>query len=211
MTEERIDRAVEEPVHAPPLAEIDESGTELYEDETEEDRQSFGRWLLETVVMVGLAFLLALGIKTFVAQPYVIPTGSMEPTLMVGDRAFYNKFIYFIEEPEPGDIVVLDNPDGAGPTLTKRVIAVGGQTLDIEDGLVYVDGEPLDEPYVEESHRDGYTLVEPIEIPAGYVWLMGDNRANSGDSRIFGPQPVEHIHGEAFMIYWPLDRFEFVG
>jgi len=176
--------------------------------ETPEEKQSVFRWLIETVVMVGLAFVLAMGIKTYIAQPFVIPTGSMQSTLEIGDRVFYNKFIYFFQEPGPGDIVVLDNPDAAGPTLTKRVIAIGGQTIDIREGVVYVDDVEVEEAFVEDHRRDEYSLIEPIRVPEGFVWLMGDNRRNSGDSRIFGPQPVENIHGKAFMIYWPLDRFQ---
>jgi len=140
-------------------------------------------------------------------QPFVIPTGSMQPTVEINDRVFYNKFIYRFDEPGAGDIVVFDNPDDPGGTpLTKRVIAVGGQTVEILDGYVYVDGVQIDEPYIDPARRDAGSLGEPIEVPEGYVWLMGDNRAHSGDSRIFGPQPADHVQGKAFVIYWPLDR-----
>ncbi len=189
-----------------PESEAPDAG-EQHDDTTGRENWSLARWLGETVLLLGLAFLLATGIKTFVVQPFVIPTGSMQPTVEINDRVFYNKFIYRFEDPESGDIVVFDNPDDPGGTpLTKRVIAVGGQTVEILDGYVYVDGVQIDEPYIDPARRDDRTLGGPIEIPEGYVWLMGDNRAHSGDSRIFGPQPADNVQGKAFVIYWPLDR-----
>ena len=173
----------------------------------EEESGGYWRWLLETVLMVALAFLLAQGIKTFIVQPFVIPTGSMETTIMTGDRVLAEKIMYRFGEPEPGDIVVFDDPMDRHPQLIKRVIAVAGQTLDIKDGHVYVDGEQLDEPYLNgvPTNNPGSEPL-PITIPDGQVWLMGDNRPNSGDSRFIGPQPISAIHGRAFAVYWPLNR-----
>ncbi|MDZ4181058.1 MAG: signal peptidase I [Coriobacteriia bacterium] len=166
----------------------------------------FGRWLLETAIMVGLAFLLAQGIKTFVIQPFVIPTGSMEPTIMIGDRVLAEKISYRFETPSVGDIVVFDDPSGVYPQLIKRVVAVGGQTVDVRDGGVYIDDVPLDEPYIRNARTELATLQLPITIPEDQVWLMGDNRPNSQDSRFFGPQPVSMVKGRAFGIYWPVDH-----
>ncbi|TDB39996.1 MAG: signal peptidase I [Actinobacteria bacterium] len=168
---------------------------------------SFLRWLGELVLMVILAFALATGIRTFVVQPYVIPTGSMIPTIGIGERVLANKFIYRFDTPRQGDIVVFDDPTKTVPTLIKRVIAVGGQTLDIKEGAVWVDGKKLDEPYVHGKPSEPGDVLLPMQIPEGQVWLMGDNRTNSHDSRWFGPQPVEIIHGKAFLRYWPLNRF----
>jgi signal peptidase I len=78
--------------------------------------------------------------------------------------------------------------------------------VDIKDGFVSVDGKKLDEPYVMAPNRDAYTLPQPVRVPDGYVWVMGDNRANSSDSRVIGPQPMSSILGKAFVIYWPIDR-----
>jgi len=201
------------PMPDPYMTRIDDPEDMLWSNKVEEPpkRDSFLRWLIETLIMVALAYALAMGSKAYIAQPFMIPTGSMQSTLEIGDRVFYNKIIYLIAEPEPGDIVVFDNPTPGGTTLTKRVIAVGGQTIDIRDGYVYIDGVALQEPYIEEGHRDDYSLAGAVTIPEGYAWLMGDNRANSGDSRIFGFQPIENIHGRAFMIYWPLDHFTFLS
>lgn len=173
--------------------------------------QSIGRWLFETALLVGLAFLLAQGIKTFIVQPFVIPTGSMIPTIELQDRLLAEKITYrFVRPPRAGEIVVFDNPDASDPVakiLIKRVIATEGQTVDVREGAVWVDGEKLDEPYVHGKTSEPGTVATPIEIPAGYVWLMGDNRPNSGDSRFFGPVPVTAVHGRGFWTYWPLSHF----
>lgn len=171
-----------------------------------ESAGGFIRWVLETVLMVALAFALAQGIKTFVVQPFVIPTGSMEPTILIGDRVLAEKVSYHFSEPEVGDIVVFDDPTGRHPQLIKRVIAVAGQTIDIDEGKVWIDGEPLSEPYIHGAVTDIGTEPMPLTVPDGYVWLMGDNRPNSGDSRFLGAQPVDAIQGRAFGTYWPLDR-----
>jgi signal peptidase I len=174
-----------------------------------DDEQPFWRWLVEFVVLVGLAVLLAMGIKAWVVQPFFIPSGSMIHTLEINDRVLVNKFIYRFGAPKPGNVVVFAGPVGPSGTdedLIKRVIAVGGQTVDIRDGYVYVNGKKLDEPYVTPANRDKYTLPAPVKIPAGYIWVMGDNRGNSADSRVIGPQPVSRVLGQAFVIYWPIDR-----
>ncbi len=168
--------------------------------------ESFLRWIGETILLVGLAFVLAMGIKTFVVQPFLIPSGSMEPTLQIGDRVLVNKFIYRFAQPKQGEVVVFISPDDKSTDFIKRVIAVGGQTVDIRDGMVSVDGKRLSEPYVNRQVVDHYNLDKAVKIPQGQVWLMGDNRTNSRDSRFFGPRPASELLGEAFVIYWPLGR-----
>ncbi len=168
---------------------------------------SLGRWLLETLFMVLLAVGIAFLVRTYVVQPYQVPTSSMAPTIEIGDQVIASKFIFYLEDPEPGDVVVFDDPTGSVDTLIKRVIAVGGQTVDLVDGRVVVDGVPLDEPYVHDRPSEPQVLEMPYTVPEGHVWLMGDNRTNSMDARTFGPVPIESVHGEAFVIYWPLDRW----
>jgi len=176
------------------------------EAEKEKSGSQFGRWLVETAVMIALAFLLAQGIKTFVVQPFVIPTGSMEPTIMTGDRVLAEKITVRFRDPLQGEIVVFDDPTGRHPQLIKRVIAVGGQTVDIQDGTVVVDGAPLEEPYVHGKVTDPGTVPLPVTLALDEVWLMGDNRPNSGDSRFMGPIPESMVQGRAFAIYWPTGR-----
>jgi signal peptidase I len=165
---------------------------------------SFGRWLLEFVVLVGLAFVLALLIRTFVVQPFFIPTSSMAQTLEVGDRVLVNKFVYRFASPSPGDIVVFDAPGDPDTDLIKRVVAIEGQTVEIVNGRVFVDGVAVDEPYLNPNGVDTWSMAEPFLVPDDHVWVMGDNRANSSDSRVFGSLHESAILGEAFAIYWPL-------
>ncbi|GAB4286291.1 MAG: signal peptidase I [Coriobacteriia bacterium] len=169
---------------------------------------SFGRWLGELVLLVAIAFVLAMGIRTFVVQPYIIPTGSMIPTIEIGERVLALKFTYRFEDPRPGDIVVLDDPTGTVPNIIKRVIAVEGQTVDINDGTVYVDGVALDEPYTYGAVTQPGDVPLPIEVPEDHVWVMGDNRENSYDSRWFGPQPLTSLKGKAVYRMWPPSRWE---
>ncbi|MHB9003783.1 MAG: signal peptidase I [Coriobacteriia bacterium] len=171
-----------------------------------EESPSFLRWLLETIVMIALAFVLAQGIKTFLVQPFVIPTGSMEPTILIGDRVLAEKISLRLGEPEVGDVVVFNDPTGRHEQLIKRVIAVAGQEIDIREGSVFIDGARLDEPYLSGVETEAGSEPMPQTIPDGYVWLMGDNRPNSGDSRFLGAQPVSAIKGRAVATYWPLGR-----
>lgn len=182
---------------------------EPLDDESPADTEapvSFVRWLGELVLMVALAFILASGIRAFVVQPYVIPSGSMIPTIEIQDRVLANKFIYRFQEPRSGDIVVLDDPTGTVPTLIKRVIAVGGQTVDLENGAVLIDGVAIDEPYTHGLASEPMIVEMPYAVPEGSVWLMGDNRTNSADSRVFGSVPLTEVHGKAMFRFWPIDR-----
>lgn len=174
--------------------------------ETTSARPSFLRWLAELVLMIGLAFILAAVVRTFVVQPFMIPTTSMVPTIEIGERVLANKFIYRFEKPEAGDVVVFDDPTGTVTTLIKRVIAVGGQTVDLVDGKVVVDGVPLDEPYTYGKPSEPGPVAMPYVVPEGSVWVMGDNRTNSADSRWFEAVSLDRIRGKAFLRYWPLSR-----
>lgn len=157
--------------------------------------------------MVAAAFALAMLIQAFVVKPYEVPTGSMLPTIQLGDRVLCDRITFRFREPRVGDIVVLENPVAGDPPLVKRVVAVGGQELDIEDGWVYLNGVRQEEPYVVLERRGSFSLERPIAIPEGQLWLMGDNRAESADSRFFGTVSVEKVYGRAFFVYWPLGRF----
>ena len=172
--------------------------------------QSLGRWLLETAALVAIAFVLAFGIRTFIVEPFVVPTGSMIPTIQINDRVLAEKITYrFVRPPHYGDIVVFPDPKGEHPHLIKRVIATGGQTVDLRNGKVYVDGKELVEPYTHGQPSMPLTpeFRFPYKVPAGSIWVMGDNRTNSGDSRVFGPVAVSTVQGHAIWTYWPLSAF----
>lgn len=171
--------------------------------------------LVAIVVILGLSFVL----RTFIVQPYLIPSGSMEDTIVPGDMVFSEKITYYTRSVQPGEIVTFvstideDGKGTANPTtLIKRVIAVGGQTVDIVDGYVYVDGVQMIEDYASSPttrlpvHAHGVDVSYPYTVPDGYLWVMGDNRALSKDSRYFGAIPETSVTGRAFFIYWPLDR-----
>jgi signal peptidase I len=167
------------------------------------------RQVVEFVATLAIAFLVAQAVRTWVIQPFVVPTGSMLPTIQLSDQVLANKFVYRFSGPVRGDIVVLDDPAGQVGTLIKRVIAVGGQTVDLRDGAVVVDGSALVEPYTHGQPSEplpGSTITFPYKIPADSVWVMGDNRTQSQDSRWFGAVPLSSVHGRAFFIYWPWAR-----
>lgn len=171
---------------------------------------SFLRTLLDIVILVVVVIVLTFGLRTFVFQAYEIPSGSMEETIMPGDMVFSEKITYYGRDPQPGDIVTFTDPEDDSRILIKRVIATGGQTVDLRDGRVYVDGELRDEPYtqgkpsVELEPAYGTEITYPYTVPEGCIWVMGDNRTNSQDSRYFGAVDASAVTGKAIFIYWPI-------
>ena len=180
----------------------------------------------EIPVLLVLALAIALLIKTFLAQAFFIPSESMVPTLQIGDRVIVEKISYRIGDPARGDIVVFEQqtedrqpssglwtkigdsfrelfglPVSGREDLIKRVIAVAGDRVEGRDGRVYVNGNPITEPYL----TDGTITSDfsPTTVPGGTIWVMGDNRGASGDSRRFGPVPVDEVVGKAIVIVWP--------
>ncbi len=169
---------------------------------------TFARFLGRLALLLVIAAAGAFVIRTFVVEPFLIPSASMEDTLRIGDGVLVNRFVYRFEAPRPGDIVVFASSSDSSTDLIKRVVAVGGQTVDVRDGVVYVDGRRMVEPYVNRRYPDHFDSDAPVKVPPGTVFVMGDNRANSADSRYIGPQPVSAIVGRAFAIYWPLSRIK---
>ena len=163
------------------------------------------RWVLEAVVVVAAAFLLAMLIQFLVLKPFVIPSESMEPTLDLGDRVLVNRLVYHFRDPERGDVIVFDPPVASDEPYIKRVVAIGGDTVSVQGGKLWVNGEAQVEPYLKEPEI--FEDFPEVTVPEGSVWAMGDNRNNSGDSRRFGPVSVKSIIGEAFAIYWPRDHW----
>jgi len=158
------------------------------------------RELIETLIW---ALILALILRTFVVQAFWIPSGSMIPTLMPGDRVLVAKFWYHFTEPKRGQIVVFKYPLDPTRDFVKRLIALPGDTVEIKNGVVYIDDVPLEEPYV--KNRDFFSM-EKITVPNGQYFVMGDNRPNSQDSRFWGFVPKNYLRGPAFFRYWPLSR-----
>lgn len=204
--------------------ESTEAGDHL---ETVRRRPHRSFWL-ELPILLLAALAVAVLIKTFLVQPFYIPSGSMIPTIEVDDRVMVSKLSYRFGEVERSDIVVFRNPyagdrdesipeavvrnvlealgirTAATDDLIKRVVAIEGDVLEIRDNQVHINGEPISEPYL----ADGSVMpdFEVGPIPAGHVFVMGDNRSQSSDSRVFGPIPLDDVVGEAVFRIWPLDR-----
>jgi signal peptidase I len=179
------------------------------EDADAKPRRRWRRTILEWLGVIGGGIAIALLVEAFLIQAFWIPSPSMEPTLDVGDRVLVNKLSYKFHEVNRGDVVVFERPPGASTgqngeikDLIKRVIAVGGDTVEAKEGEVFVNGERIDENYLEPgTSTDNLPLKT---IPDGHVFVMGDNRTNSEDSRIFGPIDEDAIVGRAFIRVLPI-------
>ncbi len=191
---------------------------------TDTGRNRATRLAIETVIIVIAALVIALILRTFVVGTYSIPSGSMEPTLNINDRILVNKLSYDFHGVDRADIVVFATPKDehcAGPPvkdLVKRVIGLPGETISLSGGQVFIDGKVLNEPWlpatVRESTTPGpgsaaYSLVKSFKVPAKEVFVMGDNRPESCDSRYWGPIPESSIVGKVDVRFWPLSRLHF--
>lgn len=167
---------------------------------------------LEWVAVIVGAVLVALLVRNFVVQSFQIPSGSMHPTLLEGDRVLVNRLSYRLHDINRGDVIVFARPDSAPASpdepddLIKRVIALPGETIEAREGKVYIDGRQLDEPYLDPGTLTT-GLDEPVTVPDGELFVMGDNRGNSADSRFIGAIPEDSVIGRAFAIIWPPSRF----
>jgi signal peptidase I len=187
------------------------------------------RFIGSTPFLVLVALVIAIVVKSFLVQAFYIPSASMEPTLDIGDRVFVNKLAYDIGDIGRGDVIVFENPNpGAVPDrgildgflhwlgegigfaqpededIIKRVIGLPGETLEIRDNVVYIDGEPIDEPYLTAAAIRHNGDFAQTTIPEGSLFVMGDNRGNSADSRYgLGFVPEDRVIGKAFVIIWP--------
>ena len=178
------------------------------------------RGLLDWVLIIVIALVATFAIRTFVVEPFVVPTGSMESTIEIGDQILAQKVTLELgQHVKRGDIVVFHNPDATSEhdVLVKRVIATAGQTVDLKDGKVVVDGQTLDESYTQGSsyplatQAPGADVSYPYTVPDGCVWVMGDNRENSADSRYFGSVDESNLIAVALVRYWPLNRIGSIG
>jgi signal peptidase I len=167
-----------------------------------------------------VALALALFIRTFFVQAFKIPSGSMLPTLQIGDHLLVNKLLYGLRvpvygtrlfsyfHPEREDIVVFVYPEDREKDFIKRVVGIPGDRIEIRQKKLYRNGEPVDEPYARYTEPPGAAPRDnfgPVTVPEGHVFVMGDNRDHSFDSRYWGFVPYEDIKGKAFMIYWSWD------
>lgn len=190
-------------------------------------KKSTVREYFESIV---IAVILALFIRTWVVQAFKIPTGSMENNLLIGDHLLVNKFVFGptrgpvepvllpVHQVRRGDVVVFKYPEEPERDFIKRVVGLPGETLEVRQKRVYIDGKRLEEPYVHYltpagPQQEGHELTSldvrerygPVTIPSGHYFVMGDNRDNSQDSRYWGFLPAHYVKGKALMVYWSYD------
>jgi signal peptidase I len=174
-----------------------------------------------------IALVLALLIRTFVIQAFKIPSGSMIPTFEIGDRIFVSKFIYgakipftdirlpALRQPERGDIIVFVSPEAPKKDFVKRLIALEGETVEIKDGNILINGKVIDGPdSVKANHYynrgDFGKELEAVTVPKGSYFTLGDNSDNSRDSRYWGFVPKKNLIGKAVLLYWPIQRIRVI-
>ncbi len=160
--------------------------------------------LLEVLESVAIAVLLAVVIRLFLFEPFIIPSESMYPALQINDRLMVNKLSYRMGEPDRGDVIVFKYPMDPNRDFVKRLIAVGGETIEIRDSVLFINDRPVPEEYLPEGLEFGD--YGPVKVPEGTYFMMGDNRNSSDDSRSWGMMPEENIIGKAVFIYWPMNR-----
>lgn len=149
------------------------------------------------------AVLIVAGVNLFIAQPRTVDGESMEPSLYQDERLIVELISYRFSEPQRGSIIVLNLRESHTGPVIKRVIGLPGEIVEVREGQVFVDGEPLTEPYLAEPTRGA---MAPALVPEGHVFVLGDNRDASNDSRFFGMVPYEEIIGHAWLRYWPVSR-----
>ncbi len=182
-------------------------------------RSTSTRWIREGIIVVVVAVLVAVLLRTFVVQTFFIPSGSMEPTLQIGDRILVNKLSYHLHGVNRGDIVVFSRPPAencGGPEvndLVKRVVGLPGDVISLSRGYVYIDGKRLDESWLPATEQgitstgptgNSSNLAHPYRIPADNYFVMGDNRNDSCDSRYWGPIKQSLIVGKVEVRVWPI-------
>lgn len=170
-------------------------------------------WIGHVVVTILIALVLAVGVRQYVVEQFIVPTGSMLPTIQLNDRLLGEKLSYLFHEPKVGDVIMFEDPHDHNTMLCKRVIAVGGQEVDLVDGKVKVDGQvsmygngnnlPLESD-------DGTEILYPYRVPDGQIWVMGDNRESSADSRVFGSVSVDSVCARAWCIIAPKDHWRWL-
>ena len=227
------------PASSSPPPDQDTAEDQLPREQPPREKEESGLgFLRELPVLILVAFVIAIVIKSFVVQAFYIPSESMQNTLLVNDRVLVSKFIYRFKDPRPGDIVVFVAPPSATGNLPaapggisgffnslkeglglpstqrdfiKRVVAVGGQTVQVKDNALYVDNVRKNEPYLKDHNPATMGMAEygPTKVPKDQLFVMGDNRSNSDDSRMFGTITRSSVLGQAFLRIWPVNRFHF--
>ena len=175
------------------------------------DKETLKKEVKEWLHSIAVALVLTLIIRTYVEQAFKIPSGSMRPTLLEGDKLFVNKYLYRFEMPKRGDIVVFKYPNDPKKDFIKRLVGFGGETVEIRDGKIYIGGKVLDDPasfgkFYYYNHDPSGAPGETTHVPADSYFVLGDNSANSTDSRFWGFVPKKNMLGKAIFRWWPPKR-----
>ena len=191
------------------------------------DKQIVKSQVREWTESIIIAIILALIIRTFIVQAFKIPSGSMIPTFKVGDRIFVSKFLYgakipftdfnlpAVRQPRRGDIIVFISPETPKKDFVKRLIATGGEKVEIKDGKIFINGREADEPSIKSNYYynagDYGNEGQAIDVPKDSYFALGDNSASSRDSRYWGFVPRKNMLGKVVFIYWPLHRMRIIN
>jgi len=172
-------------------------------------------FIKEWVEPVIIALILALIIRTYVIQAFKIPTGSMRPTLMEGDRILVNKFIYKFKRPERGDVIVFVSPEDKKKDFIKRLVGLPGETLEISNGMILINGVAVGKDSILReryyyNRGDFGKEGQAVKIPEDAYFVLGDNSISSRDSRYWGFLPKRYLLGKAILIYWPVSRIRMI-
>jgi len=187
---------------------VEQYRTQLSPDPDEEERPFPRQLIWEILTTLLPAILIALFINVYIAEAAEIEAGpSMQPNLFAGYRIMTEKISYYLHEPRRGDVVIVERPENEG-NLIKRVIGLPGESIEVRDGHTYINGYPIDEPWV--TYLGGRD-IPATSIPEGQIFIMGDNRPNSRDSRDIGPVPIDSIIGRGWFVYWPINEFQLLA
>ena len=167
-------------------------------------KKSVGQEILEWIGTLALAVVIALAVRTWVFEPVKVDGRSMDATLVDGEVMFVTKFDYLFDEPERFDVVICHYPNRGSTNFVKRVVGLPGDTVEVKDGYLYVNGEKYEEEDI--THRPNYTL-EAYTVPEGQYFVLGDNRSNSNDSHLIGPLDADMIKGHVRQVILPLDAW----
>ena len=181
-------------------------------DKVSSKRRKVLKFIFEYADSARSASILALIIVTFILQTFAIPTGSMIPALNIGNHIMVNKFIYYFTKPKRGDIIVFVYPVNPKKDFIKRLVGLPGETIEIKDGSIFINGEKLKVPKIAGRYyyNEGVYGEGVVKIPDNAYFVMGDNTKNSKDSRYFGFVPKKNLLGRAFFVYWPLIRMRII-
>lgn len=178
-------------------------GDDGLKDSPKRGRRDLSSWLTVAAVVV-----VVLIIRLFVFEPFTVSGDSMEPTLLNGDRVMVSKLAFDFGKPKTGEVVVFHSPVAPKQDWIKRVIGLPGETVSIRNDVVYINGHRYPEPFL--KYRSSQN-VAPLVVPPGHIWVLGDNRPISDDSRYWGPLAENRIIGRALFVWWPISQIKWLG